>query len=180
LSLQDEKLLGLTIWNPWADLIARGLKTIENRRWPPYDWMLGRYLAIHASRAYDDHGADFIRRNHPRFAVDPPLPAECKLGVIAVARLVGWVRRGPEPDQRPREVKMLVGHAFGAQLDALGHSVDWRWFHGAEYGWVLRDVVRIEPVAAVGRQKVWRLPPTVYGSVRRRYDIARKATSRAA
>lgn len=172
MSLQDEKILGLTVWNPWAELIARGLKTVENRSWPPYEWMLGRYLAIHASRAYDDEGAAFMRRMHGRFAVDPPLPAECKLGVLAVVRLVGWVQRSPEPDQRPRVVRMLDGHAFGAELDQHGHSVDWRWFNG-EYGWVLRDVVRFDPVAAIGRQKLWKLSSTVYTSVRKRYDAAR-------
>lgn len=170
MSLVDAKILGLTVRSPWAELIARGIKTIENRSWPPYDFMLGRRLAIHASPTWDQMGADYIRANHPRFAIDPPLQSECKYGVVAVAHLVGWVQRtesGP-----PRVVKMLPGHDFGRAEDVHGHSIDWRWFHGAEYGWVLRDVVRIEPVACAGRQKVWALSRYVYNSVKTRYAQA--------
>lgn len=170
MSLADQKILGLTVRSPWAELIARGLKTIENRSWPPYDFMLGRHLAIHASPTWDQQGYDYMRANHPRFALDPPMREECRYGVIAVVRLVGWVQRtesGP-----PRVVKMLPGEFFGKAEDQLGHSIDWRWFHGAEYGWVLRDVRRIEPVACAGRQKVWQLSRFVLASVRARYGKA--------
>jgi hypothetical protein len=172
--LADHKILGLTVRSPWAELIARGLKTIENRSWAPYDFMLGRHLAIHASPAWDQQGVDYIRANYPRFIVDPPMQQECVYGVIAVARLVGWVQRtesGP-----PRVVKMLPGHAFGLAEDPHGHSIDWRWFHGAEYGWVLRDVRRFAPVACAGRQKLWQLSKYVYASVRRQYGARREGT----
>lgn len=172
MSLADEKILGLTVRAPHAELIARGRKPIEGRGWPPYEWMLGRYIAVHASRAFDQEGADFIQRNHGRFAVDPPRWEECVFGIVAVARLVGWVQRtenGP-----PKTIAMLPGHAFGDNLDELGTSIDWRWFSGVyEYGWVLREVTRISPVACNGRQKLWKLPPLVYESVRNRWQVAR-------
>ena len=177
--LRDEKILGLTVRSPAAELIARGIKTIENRGWPPHEWMLGRYLAIHASPMWDQEWADFVRRNLGRFAVEPPLVGECRYGVIAVARLVGWVRRVesasvPGAPWTAEPVKMLDGHAFGAAEDPHGHSIDWRWFQPQifEYGWVLRDVRRITPVACKGRQGVWKLPPLVYSSVRRAYERA--------
>lgn len=173
MSLQAEKILGLTIHGPWAELVARGLKTVENRTWPPYEWMLGRYLAIHASTRWDQEGAEFIARNHARFAADPPMVTEIQYGVIAVARLVGWVERGPDSDPRPRTLRMLEGYEFGDNISPLGHSVDWRWFQGP-FGWVLRDIVRIPPVACRGMQKLWALPKPVYASVRRRFDEARK------
>lgn len=175
MSLQDEKILGLTVYSPAAELIARGEKPIENRRWPPYEWMLGRYIAIHASTHYEQSWADWVGRGYARFATDPPRREECVYGVIAVVRLVGWVERGPESDPRPRTVKMLPGYAFGDNLNELGVSLDWRWFEGP-YGWVLRDVVRIKPVACAGRQKLWKLSRYVYDSVKRRYDEARKIT----
>lgn len=171
MSLSDHQILALSVRSPHAELIARGLKTIEGRSWAPYDFMLGRFIAIHASRMWDQEGADYIRRNHPKFAVDPPLVQECVYGIVAVARLVGWVQRtesGP-----PRTVQMLPGHAFGDNLDPLGTSIDWRWFTGIfEYGWVLRDVRRIAPVACVGRQKLWAMSKPVYDAVRRRYGKA--------
>lgn len=168
MSLKDHQILGLTVRSPWAELEARGIKPIENRGWPPPDWMLGRYLAIHASPTWDTHGVQYVRDHIERFAVDPPLQQECVYGVIAVARLVGWVQRtesGP-----PRTVKMLPGFAFGDNVDANGTSLDWRWLMRMyEYGWVLRDVRRIKPVACAGRQKLWPLPRFVYASVRERW-----------
>ena len=171
MSLADQKILGLTLHAPHGELVAMGLKTIENRGWAPPPWMLGRYIAVHQSTRWDQEGADYYRRNHPRYLVDPPMLQECKFGIIAVARVVGWVQRA-ELGERPRTVAMLPGFAFGDQVDALGHSVDWRWFSGAEYGWVLRDVKRIEPVAARGLQKLWQLPRPTYESVRRRWAKA--------
>lgn len=177
MSLADEKILGLTVRSPWAELEARGIKTIENRGWPPPEWMLGRHIALHASPTWDTQGVQYLRDHHGRFAVDPPLQQECVYGVIAVVRLVGWVRRGEDPDRRPRVVKMLPGYEFGTQLDPHGHSLDWRWFMQGlyEYGWVLRDVVRITPVACAGRQKLWKLSKYAYASVKARYAKALSA-----
>lgn len=177
MSLQEQKILGLTVHSPWAELIARGIKTVENRSWAPYEWMLGRYIAIHASTRWDQEGVDFINRNHTRFQVETPQLQECVYGVVAVARLVGWVVRGPESDgQKPVTVKMLPGYEFGSNVNAAGRSLDWSWFTGP-FGWVLRDTVRIAPVACRGMQKLWALPPPVYKSVRQRFDVARKAAA---
>lgn len=174
--LKNEKILGLTVRSPWAELLARGIKTIENRGWTPPDWMLGRHLAIHASPTWDTPGVQYLRDHHERFAVDPPLQQECKYGVIAVVRVVGWVQR--TESGTPRTVKMLPGYAFGDNVDQLGTSHDWRWFMRIyEYGWVLRDVVRITPVVCAGRQKLWKLPKYVYASVRERFRAARAQAS---
>jgi hypothetical protein len=165
--LEEHKILGLTVHSPWAQLIASGHKSCECRSWPPYDFMLGKYIAVHASTRWDQEGYEFINRNIGRFKVEPPrVGPGLEYGIIAVARLVGWVRRAPDAvgDQEPKTVAMLPGHAFGGD--------DWRWFHANEYGWVLRDVKRIRPVAVKGRQGFWPLPPLVYESVRRRWQLA--------
>lgn len=163
--LSDHKILGLTVHSPWAELIAQGDKTVECRSWAPFEFMLGRYVAIHASTRWDQEGYEFLRRNPQRFRVDPPRAEWCKHGVIAVARLVGWVRR-PElgAPGGPLVVQMLPGHSFT--------EADWRWFHQSEFGWVLRSVKRIRPIEMKGRQGLWALPPPVYEAVRRRYTRA--------
>jgi hypothetical protein len=71
----------LTIWQPWADCIATGAKTVENRRWP------FRYrgpLAIHAGLSRDRH-AEY--RPLVRAVVDDP-DALATGALIAVAELV--------------------------------------------------------------------------------------------
>jgi hypothetical protein len=160
-SLEDHKILALTVHRPWSELIARGLKTVETRGWAPPPWMLGRYLAIHASTRWDQEGAEFIERAHSRFLAPRLLVNECPAGIIAVAQLVGWVQRVDIGDRPPKVIAMLPGHAFGGD--------DWRWFHANEFGWVLRGVKRIAPVAARGQQKLWAMSKPVYDSVRARY-----------
>jgi len=164
---EPPKILGLTIHSPWAELVARGLKTVENRSWAPPPWLLGRYLAVHASTRWDQEGAEFVERNASRFRAPDLRPEACQKGVVAVARVVGWVQRVELGQPGPKVISMLPGCSFTEQ--------DWRWFVGAEFGWLLRDVQRITPVACRGQQKLWRLPSPVYDSVRRRYDAARRA-----
>ena len=38
----------LTIWQPWASLIAMGAKPYEFRGWKPPKSLIGQRLAIHA------------------------------------------------------------------------------------------------------------------------------------
>ena len=40
----------LTIWQPWASLIAEGVKTIETRSWPAPESVIGDRIAIHAAK----------------------------------------------------------------------------------------------------------------------------------
>jgi hypothetical protein len=39
----------MTLWQPWASLVAHGLKPYETRRRPPPHWMVGERMAIHAA-----------------------------------------------------------------------------------------------------------------------------------
>lgn len=38
----------LTVWQPWATLIAIGAKPYEFRSWSPPRWLIGQRIAIHA------------------------------------------------------------------------------------------------------------------------------------
>ncbi len=38
----------LTVWQPWATLIAEGLKPLEFRSWRPPERLIGQRIAIHA------------------------------------------------------------------------------------------------------------------------------------
>lgn len=159
-------IMGLTVYRPWSELIADGTKPVENRDWAPYPWMLGRYIAVHGSTRWDQEGADFIERGRGRFGVTAPRLESCKVGIIAVAKLVGWVE--DTPPTGVKVVKMLPGYGYDER--------DHRWFFG-RFGWLLREVRRIAPIEIRGRQKLWALPPAVYDMVRSRY---RRAEDRAA
>ena len=40
----------ITLHQPWASLIAHGVKDIETRSWPPPQTMVGQRIAIHAGK----------------------------------------------------------------------------------------------------------------------------------
>jgi len=51
----------ITIKQPWATLIASGVKGVENRTWPVPKTIRGQRIAIHAGKGFDDVGfEDFL------------------------------------------------------------------------------------------------------------------------
>ena len=87
---------------PWASLIACGLKTIQTRDWPPPMAVVGERIAIHAGKRPPDSWEwnDDLRLACEQWNFDMPLGA-----VVATARLAGVYKvtqnprlRGWEPD----------------------------------------------------------------------------------
>jgi len=141
------ELRALTLIQPWAWAIAHAGKTVENRTWRPPRSMLGNYLAIHAGKTRVDAAAVEDLRE---VASDVPLLFD--LGaIVCVARLVGWVR----------DPLAVEGSAFAgitkARADLVVKSI---WWSGP-VGWVLDEVVAIEPVPILGAQGLWTVPPAV-------------------
>lgn len=54
----DVHMRALTIRQPWAGLIALGVKDVENRTWRAPDDLIGGRFAIHAGRWDDDQRVD--------------------------------------------------------------------------------------------------------------------------
>jgi len=76
----------LSIRQPWAWLIAHGIKDIENRNWST-DFR-GEFF-IHASKTFDHDGYLFIKRN---FDVIIPKSYEYSLGgIIGLAEIIDCV-----------------------------------------------------------------------------------------
>jgi len=129
-------MLALTIWQPWAWLIANGHKLVENREWPPPPGVLGQTIAIHAGLKripigdwYSIQGALEIDRG----IILPPRESVPFGAIVATARLAAIIRNAGElsDDQR-------------------------YWFNGP-VGWVLENVRAIEPIPVKGAQGLWRV-----------------------
>lgn len=43
----------LSLWQPWGSLVMDGRKQIETRHWPAPRWLVGKELAIHATKLVD-------------------------------------------------------------------------------------------------------------------------------
>lgn len=128
----------LTLRHPWPWAIRELGKDVENRTWAP-KLELGERFAIHAGRAPSTGDSTYQREliealKWMRSAGLAPKLESPRLwsgAVIAVATFDGTVTQSISP-----------------------------WFFGP-IGWKLKDVVKIEPVACKGAQRLWTLPTGV-------------------
>jgi hypothetical protein len=149
----------LTIYEPWAALVAAGWKEVETRDW--YTGYRGP-LAIHSSV----HPADKREVSRLTFLLGSKghaLP-EFQMGrVVAVCRLAACV---PSDLVRLRstQIKPQFSPRHGWEVELqVGNYDSGRW------AWILRDVQRLEtPVFVRGQRKLWDwtppegvLPPSV-------------------
>lgn len=164
----NEPLVCLSVMQPWASLIiggtrALGVKPIENRTWKPSPMLIGRRIAIHASKKIDleafdelqDGACDFDRSEWP-YATIKEFPIGAVIGIATLVRVhVG-------------EPQGLIDPTYPAGLPD-----DCKRWYGGPVGLELRDVVRLDPVPCKGALGLWRMPGDVEQLVRA--QIARAA-----
>ena len=144
----------ITIYQPWASLIAEGYKTSETRSWRPPQVAIGEHIAIHAAARYVNPASHI-----PRLVRDAcwqawgPGPWNLPRGaVVAIARLAGVVETTGTPQRygvswSPWEIPDDWPDAFGD-------------YSAGRYAWHLEDVQKLaEPVPARGRQRLWQFEP---------------------
>ena len=144
----------ITLHQPWASLIAHGVKTIETRSWAPPRSLLGERIAIHAGKRVVRAGLS------PRvwYAVEGiygpewwkaiPTGAVVCTAVLADARRVKWIAGGPDIHLTPSLTGVTAGDSV--RDDPYGDFGLDRWL------WFLREVQLVEPpVNATGHQGFW-------------------------
>lgn len=166
-------LRALTIIQPWAELIVRGPKRVENRGWEPPRSLVGAYLAIHAGKALDWDcwgGAAATARAAGLLGTLPVID-----GGIALGRPERGDRfaRGREKDYALSACPYgaIVGVARVAGVETTAPAGDPWWF--GPVGWRLADVVAIDPLHCNGAQGLWVPSPEVVDIVRERYRASR-------
>lgn len=139
----------LSVWQPWATLIATGEKEYETRHWVPRGWLQrGELLAIHASKRWQHDqwslcGMSPFREALLRHGIqfpDQQLPRGAMLGVVRFVDIF--------------HVEDIVGK-LSSQERAFGNYAPKR------FAWQF-EVVQVfeEPVAAIGQQGVFHWTPT--------------------
>lgn len=134
-------MLALTVKQPWADAIARGLKLLENRSWAPPRGRIGEDLAIHAAVRDDRAGLERYRE----LAGDEARPLETmtKGSIVAIVRLVGALNLG-------------TGEVLGDVEPGEVRASPWA---AGPWVWVLADVRSLpEPVPCRGALGLWAVP----------------------
>lgn len=137
----------LTLWQPWAQLVAEGIKPIENRSWEPPRSVLGQRIAIHAGKRYEVGEWKYMldaEEDHVRDV--------CERAKTISGCIVGTA--------------VVAAYARADELDVGGFLIrQSRWFVGP-VGWLLKDIVRLpEPIPCRGAQGLWTLPPDIEAKV---------------
>lgn len=150
----------LTVWQPWASLIAHGFKPYEFRSWAAPDSMVGQRIAIHA-------GARKVRRDEVQDLIlrlrQPNMGWTVALKPEALPWLEGVL---VAPDSLPRSAVVCTA-VLGAPV--LGESVagefggavnDSQRYEHSNYAWPMGDVQMLDfPAPATGKQGFWHWNP---------------------
>jgi len=144
----------ITLWQPWASLIAHGFKTIETRRHNHFACLVGQRIAIHAGKSFDPsfaetaapylyrRGRDVLKEAEALvYARDPlALKADLPRGAVVCTALVDSARK--------------LGGGLVDNGSALCYTV-------GLYGLILTDIERLDPpVPARGKQGIWEWEPS--------------------
>lgn len=133
----------ISLWQPWASLIAKGAKRYETRSWPAPQYLIGQTLAICAAKT--TKGIDAMLQSHELGLVcvnhgllhDEEIP----FGVIvAVCQVIRAVRS-----------EILLPQMHCTEDMWCGDWSPGRW------GWELGDVRAIRPVPVKGKQGIFNL-----------------------
>ena len=144
----------LTLHQPWASLIAHGVKTIETRSWASAA-IVGERLAIHAGRRVERLYLDPETEQEIARLYGPEWWLAVPRGEVVCTVLVAEVRQVLENDGEVAHFGQspVPGAASTVPIDPHGHFAVGRWL------WFLRDVQRLDPaVPAVGQMGLWEWP----------------------
>lgn len=144
------RMLGLSVWQPWASLIAVGAKRYETRSWRPPASLIGRRLAICSSRTEEGLLASAQDQALSRLCLRRLGRAPLPIGaVVAVVTVTGCIA-----------TTALAARRIGARERLAG---DWS---SGRYAWRLDDVRALAaPVPVSGSQRFFYLPPRVQAQV---------------
>ena len=141
----------LTLHQPWASLIARGVKTVETRSWAPPRALLHERFAIHAGKTLDVDSCEawWDELGQPQGATNLPRGA-----VVCTAVLDGAYRSSGHFES-PHWVG-VYDWVHGSTRRGIVDSDEYGDFSIRRWLWVLRDIEPLEePVKARGRQGLW-------------------------
>lgn len=161
----------ITLWQPWASLVALGVKTIETRSWStPHRGALAIHAAARVPPPLEigDYAVRHLGPDRVLCGVNTPLITKSlPLGaVVAVSNLIDAV---PIVGRRERHdhALFIVDERDGLHLydSDTGRAVrierqrPYGDFSPGRWGWLLGDVEAVDPpVPEIGRRQLWDWP----------------------
>ena len=152
--IPDGHLPAVTLWQPYAELVAARVKRYETRTWAPPAETIGRRLAVHAAAKNPRSGQHAIDAAPATALVDPHRRSNLELGaVVATATLSGaWEIR--KAHEREDGTTVIIGDDITDIVPtSTGDYTPGRWV------WHLTLVDRLDdPIYRRGGQRIWYLP----------------------
>jgi activating signal cointegrator 1 len=144
------KALSLTRPWPWAFINGPHPKRVENRSWKPPTYIIGKTIALHAAKSWDEEDREYIA---DVTGLDvPPRKEHPDSLIFAVCRIVDCLGE--------REAIKLSDEQF------------YDWFFGP-FGWLIEDFYALpEPVPCKGAPSLWSVPPEVEVEIRQQIGNA--------
>jgi hypothetical protein len=134
----------LTLWQPYATLIAIGSKRVETRSWHTLHYEGRPWIGIHAAKR--------TPKVELRLAFQGP--------VIRAALTAHKITPADLPHGAIVAVARLVGCGSAADTDRFTWNEQGQgWFGPGRWAWMLDDVRQLPtPVPATGAQGLWTIP----------------------
>lgn len=174
----------ITIRQPWASLIAEGVKTIETRVKPhPWRSAIGETIAIHAGVSVEAH---WIKKGGYRGCngcgdrfwdhLTPPLPLGAVVATCTVADVIQCTKYGTLgasqhitefPDEGPLQHQQgglwIIGHTnlTHGRPTRVEDQKPFGDFTPGRYALLLDDVRKCVPFPCRGYQGLWTVPESV-------------------
>ena len=153
----------ITLWQPWASLIADGVKQYETRSWKPPWNLIGKRIAIHAAKRKITEQEFYVDlegkvRWEMYFRYGLKWNKEIPYGaIVATAELVGFFQIEGYADKTQSQVvglwedRHVIGQRETINTDPFGD------YSPGRYAWWLQSVIKLEaPVPAQGKQGIWK------------------------
>jgi hypothetical protein len=173
-------LHALSVRQPWADLIAMGVKGVENREWNPPPCSTGHLIAIHAGKSLDARSWGDAHAVVARIGAQAICPAVAAFGgeqlrvadkkpLTATRELNRWI------ESRAQYGAIVAVARIVRVIGSADDPAAGPWFTGP-FGWILGDVTPIRPVPATGSQYLWPVRGDALAKVRAAFREARSAS----
>jgi len=174
----------ISLWQPWASLIACGAKVFETRHWAPPRELIGQPIAIHAAKKIDKGAAafaqDLMYGQHDPGGFDlaealetsmkdtpddlmglfgqATMPIGC---VVCIVRLDAAFQLGERAEGTALQGAKVVRRITSRQVPECFtvRYDDFGDYAAGRWAWLLRDVKPLNPpIAMKGHQGFFDLP----------------------
>lgn len=174
----------ISLWQPWASLIACGEKPFETRHWAPPRELIGQRIAIHAAKKVDAGAKSFAedlmygQHGEDGFALADKLTATMKgipdalMGsfgmalmpvgcIVCTATLDAAFQLGEKAEGTARPAASVARRMVSRQMPECFtvRYDDFGDYAPGRWAWLLRDVKVITPTeGTIGRQGFFDVP----------------------